>query len=180
MLNNYITEYISFLHNSKYSQIFMDISIYLSNTFDTKRATFFVIFLCCFLYATNKKYFAKFIFANYILSMSIIYILKSIINKPRSPMIITLEHSSAFPSGHTAVAMITSLLMIYYSRFIVNKLFKYISIIFAIILTPSMIFARIYLYAHDIYDCLASVLIVSIVFLIVYKNRKIVSRVLSK
>ena len=126
----------------------------------------------------KEKIFTKFILFNYLITMTIVIVLKFIIEKPRSLESMVLENSYAFPSGHVAAAMITFLLLFYISKLERNNSHKFFMRFFGIIWLLFIISARLYLKVHDIYDVLASILIASYVFYIslnlkIFKKYKI-------
>ena len=122
-----------------------------------------IVALIIFFYHKEKR-LAGFFFFNYMSVIAIVTILKNIIKKPRNPLALVYENSYAFPSGHTAVAMITLLLVFYLSRFIKNKFWKNFSRILAIVWLFLIISARLYLKVHDIYDIIASLIISTLIY----------------
>lgn len=178
MYQVHIYNFIQEIHNSIYNNSLLYISKYFANVFDTERAYVYVFVFCVFMYLYGKKYNAKFIFLNYTFALSAVYMLKYIVSKDRNPMMIMIENNSpAFPSGHVTFACITSLLLFYYLRFVSNKFSKYFILCFAILFTPFMAFSRLYLYAHDLYDISASIVISIIIFAVLYKNRILISKI---
>lgn len=123
-----------------------------------------------FFYHKEKR-LAGFLFFNYMATISIVVLLKNIIQKPRSPLALVYESSYAFPSGHTASAMITLLILFYLSKFIKNDFWRIFSQLFAIAWLISIISARIYLQVHDIYDILGGIIVASLVFYFSLKIR---------
>lgn len=122
-----------------------------------------IIALIILFYHKEEK-LVGFLFFNYVSTISIVIILKELIKKPRGIFALVHENSYAFPSGHTAAAMITLLLVFYLSKFIKNKFWKNFSKTLSIIWLLLIISARLYLKVHDIYDILASIIISSTVF----------------
>ena len=123
-----------------------------------------------FFYHKEKR-LAGFIFFNYMATMTIVVLLKNIIEKPRSPLALVYENSYAFPSGHTASAMVTLLILFYLSQFIKNNFWKRFTQVFAVAWLISIISARIYLQVHDFYDIAGGIIVASIVFYFSLKIR---------
>ena len=122
-----------------------------------------------FFYHKEKR-LAGFIFFNYMATMTIVVLL-NIIEKPRSPLALVYENSYAFPSGHTASAMVTLLILFYLSQFIKNNFWKRFTQVFAVAWLISIISARIYLQVHDFYDIAGGIIVASIVFYFSLKIR---------
>lgn len=177
MYQVHIYEFIKYLHSSFYGDYLLTFSDYFSDTFNTEKMAIIMFLFSFFLYIFGKKYNSKFILLNYVFALGVVYILKYVIDKPRSPMILVIEHGNAFPSGHTAIAMTSSLLIFYYIRFIRDRFVKYSLFVFAILFTPLMAFSRIYLYAHDLYDVFASIFISGLLFFILYRSRRVISKI---
>ena len=116
-----------------------------------------------FFYHKEKR-LAGFIFFNYMATMTIVVLLKNITEKPRSPLALVYESSYAFPSGHTASAMTTLLILFYLSIFIKNNFWKRFTQFFGLAWLILMIFARIYLQVHDVYDIIGGIFVASLVF----------------
>lgn len=129
-----------------------------------------VVSIFVFFYHKEKR-LAGFLFFNYMTTMTIVVMLKNIIQKPRSPLALVYENSYAFPSGHTASAMITLLIIFYLSKFIKNNFWKRFAQIFAVAWLISIISARIYLQVHDIYDIAGGIIVASLVFYFSLKIR---------
>lgn len=122
-----------------------------------------VVSLTIFFYHKEEK-LAGFLFLNYMITLSIVVLLKDIIQKPRSPLALVYESSYAFPSGHTAAAMTTFLIVFYFSSFIKETFWKAFCKFLAFVWLILIICARLYLQVHDIYDILGAMIISSIVF----------------
>ncbi len=124
-----------------------------------------IICLLVFFYKREKR-ISLFILFNYLITMGIVIILKFIVEKPRNVFALVVENSYAFPSGHTAAAMTTSLILFYIAKFDNNKshriLLKSIGFLWLVLI----ISARLYLEVHDIYDILASIIISIYIFYI--------------
>jgi undecaprenyl-diphosphatase len=103
--------------------------------------------------------------------MTIVVLLKNIIEKPRSPLALVYENSYAFPSGHTASAMVTLLLLFYLSIFIKNNFWKRFTKFIGTVWLILIISARIYLQVHDIYDIAGGIIVASLVFYFSLKIR---------
>ena len=98
--------------------------------------------------------------------MGIVIILKFIIQKPRNVFALVIENSYAFPSGHTAAAMTTFLILFYIAKFDNKKSHKILLKSLGILWLILIISARLYLEVHDIYDILASIIISIYIFYI--------------
>lgn len=123
-----------------------------------------------FFYHKEKR-LAGFIFFNYMATISTVVILKNITEKPRSPLALVYESSYAFPSGHTASAMVTLLILFYLSIFIKNNFWKRFTQFFGAVWLILIISARIYLQVHDIYDIVGGIIVASLVFYFSLKIR---------
>lgn len=122
-----------------------------------------LVSIIVFFYHKEEK-LGGFLFFNYMATISIVVILKNIIQKPRSSLALAYENSYAFPSGHVALAMITFLIIFYLSKFIKNDFWKNFSRLLGVIWLLLIISARLYLKVHDIYDVLGAIIVASIVF----------------
>ena len=116
------------------------------------------------LFWHREEILAGFIFFNYIVTMTIVVLLKYIIHKPRNPFALVYENSYAFPSGHTAAAAVTLFLLFYLSRFITNDFWRKFTKVFGVLWFVLIISARLYLKVHDIYDVIAAILIAVYIF----------------
>lgn len=114
----------------------------------------------------KEEKLAGFILFNYGVTMSIVVLLKYLVHKGRNPLALVYESSYAFPSGHTAAAMVTFLLLIYLSKFVKNINYRILMRILGTAWLVLIIAARLYLRVHDIYDILASIIIATYVFYI--------------
>ncbi len=112
----------------------------------------------------KEEKLAGFILFNYGLTMTIVVLLKYLVHKDRNPLALVYESSYAFPSGHVAAAAVSFLLLFYLSRFVKNIFWRDFMKIFGIIWIGLMIYARLGLKVHDIYDILASIIIASFIF----------------
>lgn len=118
----------------------------------------------------KERLLAEFVLLNYFLTISITMILKNIVAKPRNPLALIHENSYAFPSAHTSLAMTTFLLLFFIAnRFIKNNFWKITSEILAVFWLISIIFARLYLRVHDIYDIIGGILVAIIIYYIIKK-----------
>lgn len=116
------------------------------------------------LFWHKEERLAGFILFNYGIAMTLVIVLKYVVEKERSVLALVYEPSYAYPSGHVAGAAVTAILLYYLSRFVRNKKINIFMKIFSIFWIISMIFARLYLNVHDIYDVLASIIIALYVF----------------
>ncbi len=133
-------------------------------------ASIIIFFIILFWHKERKL--AEFVLSNYIVTMLIVLILKYIIHKPRNTFALVYEYTYAYPSGHVAAATITFLLLFFISKkFIKNIFWKNFANIFAIFWLISIIFARLYLKVHDIYDVLGAMILSIFIFNII-KNIK--------
>lgn len=123
------------------------------------------------LFVYHKKRLSSFIFSNYATTLLSVILIKLIVQKPRNPLALVQENSYAFPSGHTALAMITYLLLLYLARFVKNKFWKNFMKIFGVFWLIATVAARLYLKVHDWTDIIASLIIANFVFLIFLKVR---------
>lgn len=125
----------------------------------------FSVLISIIVFFYNKeKILAGFLFFNYMATMTIVIILKNLIEKPRSSLALVYENSYAFPSGHVASAMTTFLIIFYLSRFIKNNFWKNFSRLLGITWLLLIIIARLYLKVHDIYDVIGAIMVSSLVF----------------
>jgi undecaprenyl-diphosphatase len=131
---------------------------------ETVMVTCSIIVSLIILYYHKEEKLAGFLFFNYMATMSIVIILKDLIQKPRNPLASVYESSYAFPSGHTAVAMTTVLIVFYLSKFIKNNFWKNFTKICTIIWLLLIIAARLYLKVHDVYDIAGGLIIASFIF----------------
>jgi len=156
-----------------YPNLFLEkFAIFISEFSNSKHITISVIILFLILFFIyNKKVIANFILLNFGLIIFLVWLLKELIKKPRDILALTNESGYAFPSGHVALAVITSILIFYFSKYIKNNFWKVIVKVLAIIWLPSIIFARLYLKVHDIYDVLASILIATFICFILFKSK---------
>ncbi|MDQ1281989.1 MAG: hypothetical protein QG630_340 [Patescibacteria group bacterium] len=122
-----------------------------------------LVSIIVFFYHKEKR-LAGFLFFNYTATMTIVVILKNLIQKPRSSLALVYENSYAFPSGHIASAMITFLIIFYLSKFIKNNFWKSFFRFLGIIWLLLIIEARLYLKVHDIYDVIGAIVVSSLVF----------------
>ncbi len=118
------------------------------------------------LFSKKRTRFAGFTLFNYLVTIATVVAIKDIVQKPRSLLALVEEKSYAFPSGHTALAMTTFLLLFFISNSIENKFWKIFLKIFAIFWILATIFARLYLGVHDMPDIIASAFIAVFVFII--------------
>ncbi len=123
------------------------------------------------IFILKKKKILSFVFLNYLVSLSTVILIKFIVQKPRNLFALVKETSHAFPSGHTALALTTSLILFYLASFFKNKKKKALVYIFATLWTLATISARLYLKVHDWQDIITSLLIASFAFLIIKKMR---------
>lgn len=138
-----------------------------------------LVSLIIFYYHKEEK-LAGFLFFNYTATMSIVIILKDLFQKPRSPLALVYENSYAYPSGHTAAAMTTLLIIFYLSQFIKNNFWKNFAKVLAFIWLLLIISARIYLQVHDIYDIIGAILVSSLVFYFSLNIKIFKDRILKK
>lgn len=133
--------------------------------------------LCVAILIKNKKYFIIFALAN-LIGVLLNNLLKIIIQRPRpsETIVLAVESSYSFPSGHSMMSMIFYGLLIYYTIKFINK--KWIRNILVSILSTIILFvgiSRIYLGVHYATDVLAGY-IVGIIYLIIFtkicKNKK--------
>lgn len=123
--------------------------------------------VCIFiLFLHKERRLAGFIMFNYGITMSIVVIIKHLVQKGRSPAALVYENSYAYPSGHIAAATVTLLLLFHISKFVKNTRIKNFMKVLGIIWLLLIIIARLYLRVHDIYDGLASIIIAGYVFYI--------------
>lgn len=118
------------------------------------------------LFSFNKKRVSAFIFFNYLVTIGTVIALKYIIQKPRSVLALVEEQTYAFPSGHTALATTTFLLLFFISKFVKNKFWKIFLRVFAIFWIIATVLARLYLKVHDWPDIITSLLLGLFVFII--------------
>lgn len=123
------------------------------------------------LFAYQKKRVSAFIFSNYAITALIVVLLKLIIQKPRNSLALVLENTYAFPSGHTALATTTSLLLFYLSKFVKNKNLKIFMNVFGFLWLALMVAARLYLKVHDVSDVVTSILFSILIFFLLLKLR---------
>lgn len=122
------------------------------------------------IFIKNKK-IGLLIAINLVLSSSINFLLKNIIQRPR-PVEYRLinEWGYSFPSGHSMVSMAFYGFIIYLIyKYIENKKLKNILIIFLCFIIISVGISRIYLGVHYTSDVLAGFLI-AVSYLIIYIN----------
>lgn len=124
-----------------------------------------IICLIVFFYKREKR-LSLFILFNYLITMGIVVLLKFIVQKPRSVFALVIENSYAFPSGHTAAAMTTFIILFYIAKFDNKKSHKILLKSLGILWLILIISARLYLEVHDIYDILASIIISIYIFYI--------------
>lgn len=145
------------------------------NTFETMKLVshifepeimFPIIFLVgIILFILKKKTWDILLISSGLITMSIVYTLKVIINKPRPDHMLIVESAGkAFPSGHSAIAAVFTVIIIYAfnlhfkkasqkNTFLAkNKNLVYIFVFAIFLLIP---ISRLYLHVHDIYDVIA-------------------------
>lgn len=127
---------------------------------------FITIISLVLLFSFKIRRLSAFIFFNYIVTIGTVIILKYIIQKPRNLLALVEEESYAFPSGHTALATTTFLLLFFISNNIKNVFWKNFLRIFAIFWIISTVFARLYLGVHDWPDIITSLLLALFVFIL--------------
>ncbi len=124
-----------------------------------------ITFFGAILFALKKKTWDALLISSGLATMIIVYALKVIINKPRPDNMLIVESAGkAFPSGHSAIAAVFTVLVIYYisthvkkasqknSILAKNKNLVYIFVFAIFLLIP---ISRLYLHVHDIYDVTA-------------------------
>lgn len=125
-----------------------------------------IIFLVgIILFILKKKTWDILLISSGLITMSIVYTMKVIINKPRPDhMLIAESAGKAFPSGHSAIAAVFTVLVIYFintqaqkasqknSILAKNKNLIYIFVFALFLLIPV---SRLYLHVHDMYDVMA-------------------------
>lgn len=128
----------------------------------------FLLGLCTY-FLTKHKTNAYIIMSSSIITMLIVKTLKIIIDKPRPENMLIVESAGrAFPSGHSAIAAVFTILVIYFlsihlkrasqkNTFLEkNKSLVYIFVFISFLLIP---ISRLSLHVHDIYDVSAGYLI---------------------
>lgn len=128
----------------------------------------------------REKVLSAFIFLNYLLTFILAAILKYTINKPRNPLALVHENTPAFPSGHTAMASVTFLLVFYFTGFVKNKLWKNLLRILSGLWLFLIIVARLYLGVHDIYDITGAIIVALVIFLITIRLKIFTKRKIQK
>lgn len=125
----------------------------------------FLFTLSMVLFILKKKTWDVLLISSGLITMIIVYTLKVLINKPRPDHMLIVESAGkAFPSGHSAIAAVFTVLVIYYisthvkkasqknSILAKNKNLVYIFVFILFLLIP---ISRLYLHVHDIYDVTA-------------------------
>ena len=144
--------------------------IFMSNISDVEFMIIYSIIVSIIILLWKKeRIYACFVLMNYIAISAGIYTLKHLIKKPRPINGLINETGYAFPSGHASAAMITFLLVWYFSNFIKNKTWKYLLRIFGGFWFFSIAGARLYLKVHDIYDVLGGIFLATIVFYVIHQ-----------
>lgn len=125
----------------------------------------FLFTLSVVLFIFKKKMWDIFLISSGLITMTIVYTMKVIINKPRPDNMLIIESAGkAFPSGHSAIAAVFTVLIIYFfilhfrktnqkNTFLAkNKNLIYFFVVILFLLIP---ISRLYLHVHDIYDVVA-------------------------
>lgn len=125
----------------------------------------FLFTLAIILFLLKKKIWDILLISSGLITMTIVYTMKVIINKPRpNDMLIMESVGKAFPSGHSAIAAVFTVLIIYFftlhfrkasqkNTFLAkNKNLIYFFVVILFLLIP---ISRLYLNVHDIYDVVA-------------------------
>lgn len=170
-------EIIKFLQANSNS-IFDFIFIFISNL-----ATFFS-FLCIsiIIFLFVDKIFAYFFSGTYVVGVSINYVLKTVINRPR-PFEVdsTIKNllptiSKSMPSGHMlSFAIITAFIIFLVFTRSNNNIFKILSCILAFLLNFLVFISRMYLGQHFISDCIVGFtlgVVIALLGLIAYSKRR--------
>lgn len=121
------------------------------------------------LIVLKNKRIAITINLNLIISATLNFILKNIIQRPRPEGYRLIDESGySFPSGHSMVSMAFYGLLIYLIwKKVKNKKIKYIACTLLGILIPTIGFSRIYLGVHYASDVVAG-FVISIAYLVVF------------
>lgn len=138
--------------------------------------------LCVAILIKDKKYFKIFLFAN-VIGVILNSILKLLIHRPRptNTLLLAVETSYSFPSGHSIMSMIFYGLLIYYViKFVNKKWLKTFLVATLSLIIFSVGLSRIYLGIHYATDVVGAYLL-GIIYLIIfikllnkYQNKKII------
>jgi undecaprenyl-diphosphatase len=125
----------------------------------------FVFLLAAILFIYKKREWDIILLSSSAITMSVVYVLKVLINKPRPEnMLIAESVGKAFPSGHSAIAAVFTVLVIYYISTHVKKasqkksfLAKSKNLVYVFVFALFLLIpiSRLYLHVHDIYDVTA-------------------------
>lgn len=133
-------------------------------------------------FLTKHKTSSYIIMSSSIITMLIVKTLKIIIDKPRPEnMLIAESIGKAFPSGHSAVAAVFTVLVIYFLSIHLKRasqkntfLEKNKNILFTFVVTIFLLipYSRLYLHVHDVYDISAGYIIGLVITILCVKYFK--------
>ena len=124
--------------------------------FDSASIIVISLFLSIFLWFRYSKKEAVFFSFTILLNAGIVYFIKEIVQRARPENTIFLSSGFAFPSGHSATAVVFFGLLIYLIlRKSKSKNFKLASISFSVFMIILIAFTRVYLNMHWLSDILA-------------------------
>lgn len=138
----------------------------------------FLLGLCAY-FLTKNKISSYILMSSSIVTMLIVKGLKVIIDKPRPENMLIVESAGkAFPSGHSAIAAVFTVLSVYFlniyfkQNHIKNQNIRFFIIFLVIISFLLLPISRMYLHVHDVYDISAGYIIGLVITILCVKYFK--------
>ncbi len=133
-----------------------------------------VIIICIFIFIKNKKYFYILI-SGYSFSGLIVYISKTIIQRPRPlSALIDIPKSFSFPSGHTLTSIVFYITLWYLLTYKATNKVKIITFIMTLLIVILIGISRIYLGVHYFSDVIGGIILaLPILFMIINISKKV-------
>ena len=138
----------------------IELSKIIGFIFDTVSVIIISLILSIFLWYKNSKKEGIFLSFTILLNSVIVFVIKEIVQRARPLNSLVSENSFAFPSGHTATAVVFFGVLVYLIlRKSNSKIFKSASIGVSIFMIILICFTRLYLNLHWFSDILGGLFI---------------------
>ncbi len=133
-----------------------------------------IIIICIFIFIKNKKYFYILV-SGYTFSGIIVYISKTIIQRPRPlEALIDIPRSFSFPSGHTLTSIVFYITLWYLLTCKATNKVKTITFIITLLIVILIGMSRIYLGVHYFSDVIGGIILaLPILFMIINISKKV-------